>query len=337
MNPNFAPARIEFHREDRMLFVRTEGILETVASIPLIFAGLIVVTLTIPLQPSFSSTRALDLSVYSDGSVHISALIDIDPLDPDFEVELFGSSIDNFAAVGEDGFLLSSEVIDNKATIDTFGSSYMKIDYEIHDLISKEGRIWTFTFDSPAGYSLLMPTNSIIVGMNVLPINMEIENDHTKLDLDKGFSEINYIFGTSQLAPVPTEPSADLLLLTLTGTSVASAAIGIMVMMRRRQAKPDSAVRMETVPKTVSSDNLPDAEAIFRMRPHMRESDREIVRFIAEKGGKLLESDLRKKFLQPRTTMWRAVKRLERQGVVEISKENLQNLIKIRKDMEEEE
>ena len=48
----------------------------------------------------------------------------------------------------------------------------------------------------------------------------------------------------------------------------------------------------------------------------MREDDKEIVKFISEKGGQVFESDLRKKFLQPRTTMWRAVKRLEREGIV---------------------
>ena len=67
------------------------------------------------------------------------------------------------------------------------------IDYDIHDLISKEGRIWTFSLDSPSDYSLLMPSNSIIVGMNALPTNMDIENDQTKLELGSGLSEINYI------------------------------------------------------------------------------------------------------------------------------------------------
>ena len=51
--------------------------------------------------------------------------------------------------------------------------------------------------------------------------------------------------------------------------------------------------------------------------------------------GEALESDLRKKFLQPRTTMWRAVKRLERQGLIEITKKDLQNLVKIKIDTED--
>ena len=67
------------------------------------------------------------------------------------------------------------------------------------------------------------------------------------------------------------------------------------------------------------------------------EDDKELVKFIFNNGGKALESELRKKFLQPRTTMWRAVKRLEREGVIEIEKKDLQNLVKLRKNMEEEE
>ena len=205
MYPEIVPIhRKESLREDGMLFVRTEGILETMVKAPLIIAGLIVVALTMPIQTSFGSTRMLDLTLYSDGSAHISSQIEVDPLDPDYEVSLFGSSIDNFVVVGENGFLLSSEIIDDKAIIDTFGSSSISINYDIHDLISKEGRVWTFTLDSPTDYSLLMPRNSIIVGMDALPSNMVLINDQTKLDLNSGLSEINYIFGSTQ--PPVTQP-----------------------------------------------------------------------------------------------------------------------------------
>ena len=47
---------------------------------PLIVAGLIVVALTMPIQTSFRSTRTLDLTLYSDGSAHITAELDVDPL-----------------------------------------------------------------------------------------------------------------------------------------------------------------------------------------------------------------------------------------------------------------
>jgi len=63
--------------------------------------------------------------------------------------------------------------------------------------------------------------------------------------------------------------------------------------------------------------------------------DKEIINFISANGGRAYESELRKKFLQPRTTMWRAVKRLERHGIVEIEKKDLQNIVKLKSKLED--
>ncbi|MDH3340815.1 MAG: MarR family transcriptional regulator [Nitrosopumilus sp.] len=363
MNPEIVPIhRKEFLRKDGMLFVRTEGIIETMVKAPLIIASLIVVALAMPIQTSFSSTRSLDLTIYSDGSAHISSQLDVDPLDPDFEVNLFGPSIDNFVAVGENGFLLSSEIINDKVTIDTFGTSSITIDYDIHDLISKEGRVWTFSFDSPTDYSLLMPQNSIIVGMNALPSNMVIINDQTQLELSTGLSEINYILGTTN-PPVTNPPvtnppvtnppvtnppvtnppvtnpeytTFDVFTISIIGISIIAAVIGTIIVIKRKQTKSLPVVQNE-ITESETKNDFHDPETIFNLRPEMREDDKEIIKFISENGGQVLESDLRKKFLQPRTTMWRAVKRLERQGVIEIAKKDLQNLVKIKKELEEEE
>ena len=344
MYPEIVPIhRKESLREDGMLFVRTEGILETMVKAPLIIAGLIVVALTMPIQTSFGSTRMLDLTLYSDGSAHISSQLEVDPLDPDYEVSLFGSSIDNFVVVGENGFLLSSEIIDDKAIIDTFGSSSISINYDIHDLISKEGRVWTFTLDSPTDYSLLMPRNSIIVGMDALPSNMVLINNQTKLDLNSGFSEINYIFGSIQPpvtqppVTIPEQPSDDMSTIALVVVPVAAVIAGVSIMIKRNQTKSSSVEQTELISESQIKTNATDVENIFNLRPNMREDDKEIIKFISANGGEALESDLRKKFLQPRTTMWRAVKRLERQGVIEISKKDLQNLVKLKKDLEREE
>ena len=340
MYPEIVPIhRKESLREDGMLFVRTEGILETMVKAPLIIAGLMVVAFMMPIQTSFSSTRMLDLTLYSDGSAHVSNQLDVNPLDPDFEVNLFGPSIDNFVAVGENGFLLSSEIIGDKAMIDTFGSSIITVDYDIHDLISKEGRVWTFSLDSPTDYSLLMPPNSIIVGMDALPSNMDLVNDQTKLELSSGLSEINYIFGATPTTtpPTTTPPTTDTTTYALIGAPIVAAIAGAIIMIKRKQTKSSPIIESVVIPQSQTKENSSHAQTIFNLRPEMREDDKEIIKFISANGGEALESDLRKKFLQPRTTMWRAVKRLERQGVIEISKKDLQNLVKLKKDLEEEE
>ena len=94
--------------------------------------------------------------------------------------------------------------------------------------------------------------------------------------------------------------------------------------------------KIETTQTKTEPIETSDPENIFRLRPNLREDDKEIINFIFNNGGQALESELRKKFLQPRTTMWRAVKRLERQGIIEIVKKDLQNLVKLRNDLEEE-
>lgn len=343
MSPEIAPIhRNEVIQEDGMIFVRSEGILKTMIKAPLVLAGLIFMSLVVPIQTSFSSTRPLNLVIYPDGSVHVSNQIDIDPLLPDYELDLFGSSIDNFVAVGDNGFLLSDEIIENKATIDTFGSSNLTIDYDIHDLVSKEGRVWTFSINSPSDYTLLMPTHTVIVGMSVLPNNMELVNDQTILDLKNGTSEINYIFGVSAnpITPIPTpnQSSFDFVTVGIIGGTIATGALIAILMIKKKKSKSvPSSIQAESISEKPIETKSFDTESIFVLRPEMREDDKEIIKFISENGGKAFESELRKKFLQPRTTMWRAVKRLERLGVIEIDKKDMQNLVRLKKVVEEEE
>ena len=335
MKPEIVPIhRKEYLREDGMLFVRTDGILETMVKAPLILAGLIVIALTIPLQTSFSSTRTLDLIIQSDGSTHISSHIDVDS--SNLELSLFGSSIDNFIAIGENDSILSGDIIDDKAIIDTLGSSSVTVDYDIHDLISKEGRVWTFSFNSPLNYSLLMPENSVIVGMSVLPNNMKQIDEQIKLELFSGPTQIDYIFG---IIPESTtnqrEYTLDFMTMGLIFGLIVTASITAVILIKKKQSKSSQVYVAELSKKQSEPESL-DTHTIFNLRPEMREDDKEIVKFISKNGGQVFESDLRKKFLQPRTTMWRAVKRLERLGVVEIYKKDLLNMVKLRNDLEEE-
>ena len=321
-------------QEDGMLFVRTEGIPPTMIKAPIILAGLIIATAAIPLQNSFSTTRTLDLIIFQDGSTHVSSLIEVNPLEPDFTVNLFGDSIDNLVAVAENDFLLSTEITGSTVLVETFGSSTISLDYDTHNLVSKEGRIWTFSIEAPSDYTLLMPQNSIIVGISALPQNMELINEQTKLSFQNGPNEINYILRTptsSQTSSSTSEPLDNSLIFI--GGAIASAVIIGAIFLRKFQR---TSKKIETTQTKTESIETPDPETIFQLRPNLREDDKEIINFIFNNGGQALESELRKKFLQPRTTMWRAVKRLERQGIIEIVKKDLQNLVKLKGGLEEE-
>jgi transcription initiation factor IIE alpha subunit len=90
------------------------------------------------------------------------------------------------------------------------------------------------------------------------------------------------------------------------------------------------------MPRTISDSQI-DSSILLHIvhnilveRPHLRPEDQEVLKFLAEKEGAAFESEIRSKFQIPKTTVWRLVKRLEREELVEIRKAGGQNLIKLR-------
>ncbi|MDP3780214.1 MAG: MarR family transcriptional regulator [Nitrosopumilaceae archaeon] len=377
--------------EDGILFVRNQSILSTMVRMPIIALGFVILAVGMPIQSSLSALRTIDFIIYQDGSTHVFYQTEADPLSPDFTVKLFGETIENFVAQDENGLLLATNIKDNIATVETFGASLLTIDYDTHDLVSKDGKIWSFTVDTPSEHTVLMPKNTVIVGMNIIPQSIEIIDEQSRLLLPSGHIEISYSFGVSGSAQTTLDaindarnsieqiknngiqtPLADtkldealtaydngrftdatdlaneaknLAIQEQTSTTqsnsilsnsiiiiigVVAAAIASAVILKRRK----NIVIKETLAVTSKQEKTIyrtlDKETIFVLRPNLRDDDKELISFIVDNGGQAYESELRKKFLQPRTTMWRAVKRLEREGIVEIEKKELQNLVKLK-------
>lgn len=322
--------------EDGMLFVRTKSIFKSMERAALVAVGLIVMAISMPVQSAFGTVRTLDLIVYPDGTTHVTTEITTNPLNPDFMVNLVGPTIDNFVAEDENGFLLSADIEGETAIITTLGTSTISINYDNHDLVSKEGRIWSFKINSPVEFSVLMPSNIVIVGMSTYPLNLQTINEQSQLLLPSGPVEINYFFGVSELPPPPTntpEQNSDNSIYLIGGGIAAAGVIAAVLMKRSKKSSPK--IISETTKQEPLEKPL-DVNTIFERIPELREDDKQLISFISENGGQAYESELRKKFLQPRTTMWRAVKRLERYGIVEIEKKELQNLVKLKKKLEDE-
>jgi len=317
-----------------MLLVRKMDILSTMVRLPIVVIGLVLIALSTPIQQSFASSRTLDFTIYQDGSTHVFYELDVDPLKLEVPVELFGKMIENITIVDEDGLLLSSEIDHNLALIETFGASQISIDYDTQDLVSKTGKIWTFSIDAVEQYSVVTPKNSVIIEMSNFPISMQVENDQSRLVFPSGETSISYYISTLASAqPVQQEDNGidDQLILYIGGIA-AAAIITALVIAKRRSRTAEST---EIIKDEESKPQIPDPESIFKAKQDLREDDKEIVNFIAANGGQAYESELRKKFLQPRTTMWRAVKRLERQGIIEIEKKDLQNIVKLKSSLED--
>jgi len=330
MNQEYVTCRKQEHSVcDRMLLSPTEA-LTTMALVPIAVFVLVLLAISVPLQHSFGSNRTLDFSLFPDGSAHVFFELESNPLFPDTQITLFGESIENLVVEDENGFLLTTEPSQGDPTVfevETLGASTILINYDTYSLVSKNGKVWSFAVDSPTEFSLLMPMNSLVVGMTTFPIDMSEEDDRIKMLLPPGPVELTYFLThaeSAQVNPVvETEDSSQpSIIIAITGIIIA-VIIGAIFKFRK---KPISNIQTESVKESTEQFGLESTLS----DDNVRDDDKEIIKFIHENGGEVLESELRKKFLQPRTTMWRAVKRLERQGKIIISKKDQQNLVKLK-------
>lgn len=83
-------------------------------------------------------------------------------------------------------------------------------------------------------------------------------------------------------------------------------------------------------PETVEPERKFDIEAIFDSNPNLRIDDKEVIRFLANAGGEAFAAEIRERFDIPRTSLWRMIRRLEREDIIEIRNIGGQSLVVIR-------
>lgn len=69
---------------------------------------------------------------------------------------------------------------------------------------------------------------------------------------------------------------------------------------------------------------------IIKQKGNLKPEEKDILFYISEKEGAAFEGEIRNKFILPKTSLWRLIKRLEREDLIEITKIGGQNLIKLK-------
>jgi uncharacterized membrane protein len=132
---------------------------------------------------------------------------------------------------------------------------------------------------------------------------------------------------------INSEPDRQQNQIYLLAGGIAAAAGGAGVAMYIRSRKKTVALeQLERVEHIVKEKRVIDLNKIFNDRPYLRQEDKDTVNYLAEKGGEAFESEIRDRFQLPKTTVWRLVKRLEREDLVEVKKAGGQNLIRIKEE-----
>jgi uncharacterized membrane protein len=136
------------------------------------------------------------------------------------------------------------------------------------------------------------------------------------MSLASGHWEISYVLplvsgdGTDDNGAPDTAIPLDYLISAI--VAVVAVAISIILIIRRRRA--------------------PNVKKTVKTHPQLKKEDKEVLEFLAEKGGQAFEAEIRERFPDmPRTSLWRLVRRLERLEIVEVKKIGLENQVQLKK------
>ena len=121
-----------------------------------------------------------------------------------------------------------------------------------------------------------------------------------------------------------------------------------MLSIRTRKNRPDSGLTTnyfkesgrtkEQPPMKGQINNYVTSQSYHRklvadyieQKGNLKPDEKEILFYIADKEGAAFEGEIRNKFILPKTSLWRLIKRLEREDMIEVTKIGGQNLIKLK-------
>ena len=263
---------------------------------------------------SLFEVESVDLVVYRDGLVHVAQTLTVDELAPEITLSIFSPSIENVIVLDENEIAVDYEINGDDLTVFTLGAEDISIEYDTIALTSKEAEVWTLVTDNPYFSSVFLPQNSTVIYLNMMPTAIDTSGTGIKLSLFPGQWEISYILplledgtddnGISDII-IPIE-----YLIAAIVALVAVVSSGILIIRRRRG---------------------PNVKKILKAYPQLKEEDKEVIEFLAEKGGQAFEAEIRERFPDmPRTSLWRLVRRLERLEIVEVKKIGLENQVQLK-------
>ena len=288
---------------------------KTIFTVIAVIALIWVATTTVAAQSLFD-VESIELTVYRDGVVHVTQTLTVDELAPEITVALLSSSIENMIVVDKNQLLVDYEVSEADLTIFTLGAERAVIEYDTISLTSKEAEVCTLVVDNPYTSSVFLPQNSTVIYLNMMPTAIDTSGTGIKLSLYAGQWEISYVVpltsedrtddnGTHG-SPIPID------YLIAAVVAIVAVVISAILIVKRRRG--------------------PNVKKTVKAHPQLKKEDKEVIEFLAEKGGQAFEAEIRERFPDmPRTSLWRLVRRLERLEIVEVKKIGLENQVQLKK------
>jgi len=269
-----------------------------------------------------------DITVYRDGVVLVVQQFKVNQSIAQITIPILSSSANrSMFATDQAKTPLAFNLAGRNITIHTLGATVATVEYQVADITNKTGAVWTLKMRLLTKANITLPDQATIIFLNAIPEVISLAGGKQVLLLGPGPWEISYTLpvivepqpdlqerpqqpvpaqNPPQQLPLTPQMGANLSVLWIPALGVA-AVVGAFLFYRMRKS--------------------PQIDTDVKLRPE----EEALLNFLAENGRKALESDLRKKFIIPKTSMWRMSKRLERFGYVKINRYGSQNELELLK------
>jgi len=259
------------------------------------------------------------LSVFSDGSAEVNQTF-LPQNSSSVTIPLLATQIGNILARDQSGSAVSYEISGQNITLSTFGATSATLVYDTSALTSKQGSTWDLDFNSPFNITVTLPFQSTVLSLSRAPVTYSTIDGKPVFSLAPGSWQISYGLPLS----ISTGTSVTTTSSTSSGSSVQSQPTTAVSQTNRLLIIGGGAVAL--ILATLFLLGRSKLKPIDRT---LRRDDKEILDFISEKGGKVTEVEIRERFSLPRTSAWRQAKRLEKLGLVRITKVGSQNQVEL--------
>ena len=270
-------------------------------------------TATVAAQARFE-VESVNLTVYRDGLVHVTQALTVDEFAPEVTLPLLSASVENVIVLDENAIAVDYEINGDNLTVFTLGEDRVLVEYDTIALTKKEAEVWTLITNSSYNLTVFLPQNSTVIYLSQMPTAIDTSGTAITLSLYPGQWEISYVLPLLQDgiddngAPWTTIPIEYLIAAVAV---VVAVVLSALLIVRRRRG--------------------PSVDKILKANPQLKKEDKDVLEFLAGKGGKAFEAEIRERFPDmPRTSLWRLVRRLERLEIVEVKKIGLENQVQLK-------
>ncbi len=338
--------------------MRRETLTSNAAVLFAVIISLQALPAVLPTSAGTGASTSASLIVFPDGWVDVTVSVVVNDSSP-LVFRLDGEP--HYLLVEGDGLLLNYTSDGRVVRVDPMGSSVVNISYQTPSLTSKVGAVWNLTVNLRVDVvRVYLPKSSRIMGMSSIPQGIELRGEWMELTFDGGEIWIAYRLdripaeGTERVSP-SSEPHLS------AGSAQPSPPPQTTIPSETRGGiTGEGGVSGGTTSSPTNSSGGPSRKGspttLYLMLGALaaslaalgvvklssrRRKDREgwgeeadgleerIISLLRERDGREYQSTIIREIGEPRATVWRKLRRMEREGKIRLRKEGRLTLVEL--------